>query len=36
MMTVEGWEGVLPEDDSGGLGEVLPDDNSGGLGGDIT
>ena len=20
MMTVEGWEGVLPDDDSGGLG----------------
>ena len=35
-MTVEGWEGVLPHDNSGGLGGVLPDDDSGGLGGGIT
>ena len=36
MMTVESWEGVLPDHDSGELGGVLPDDASGGLGGGIT
>ena len=30
ILIVEGW-GVLPDDDSGGLGGVLPDDDSGGL-----
>ena len=34
-MTVEDWEGVLPDDDSGGWEGVLPDDDSGGLGGGI-
>ena len=47
MIIVEGWEGILPDDDSGGMGGgitmtveswegVSLDDDSGGLGGGIT